>query len=145
MIKKRFVVDIIIDENTIPEKYSNYKFNHPDLNSLIQSIIHNIPVVTNIDMSKEDSLETNGIEIKVMPFIYKENRIMTNKELDIAQKVLWELILEHQYKKRTILEQNGFTNDTNPFPLRERERYIKIHDCYTILEEERKKRLKELK
>jgi len=141
MIQRRYIVYISIDEDNIHDKFNNYKFNWNDSNSLIQSIINNIPVITNIDTSIENSLDTNGIEINVHPFIkIKKNHSMSNKELDIAQNVVWELILEYQERKRSILEQLGNTTDTNPMPLKERERYLKLHDFYTILEEEKRRR-----
>lgn len=67
MIKKEFILTILIDEENINEKYPNYKFNWETPAMLVQDIITNAAAVAGTDFSEEDSLELKGLSIEIEP------------------------------------------------------------------------------
>ena len=77
MIKKEFILTILIDEETINEKYPNYKFNWETPAMLVQDIITNAAVVAGTDFSEEDSLELKGLSIEIEPI---SNRLLLWKK-----------------------------------------------------------------
>jgi hypothetical protein len=77
MIKKEFILTILIDEETINEKYPNYKFNWETPAMLVQDIITNAAAVAGTDFSEEDSLELKGLSIEIEPV---SNRLLLWKK-----------------------------------------------------------------
>ena len=64
---------------------------------------------------------------------------MTVDEIEIAQKVIWELIENHKSEKQALMKQLGALTDTNPFPIAKRSELFKLYDCYDLLEQEKLK------
>jgi len=67
MMKKEFILTVIIDEDKIPYKYPNYIFNWETSAMLIKDVITNAAMVAGVDFSEEDSLELNGMSIEIEP------------------------------------------------------------------------------
>jgi len=64
-MKKKFVIEIEVDEKNIAEKYPNYSINYGSPEELIDSIIEDIKFCADTDMSK-DGLEKFGYAIRII-------------------------------------------------------------------------------
>jgi hypothetical protein len=65
MIKRRFIVEIEVDEKTVANKYPNYQFNYDNPNELIDARIRDFTIEADTDMSK-DGLKEWGYAKRVI-------------------------------------------------------------------------------
>ena len=63
-MKKKFILEIEVDEKNIVKKYPNYQFNFTSSEEFISHLINNIIYEADINMSK-DGLKKWGYSIKI--------------------------------------------------------------------------------
>jgi len=65
MIKKRFIVEIAVNEKTVAQKYPNYDCNYDSPEELIDRVMDNFKFEAETDMSK-DGMRVWGYSKKII-------------------------------------------------------------------------------
>jgi hypothetical protein len=63
-IKKRFILEIEVDENKVQQKYPNYRWNYDKPEELIKAVANDVKFIAGVDMSK-DGMRQWGYSVKV--------------------------------------------------------------------------------
>lgn len=63
-IKKRFILEIEVDEDAVKQKYPNYRWNYNKPEELIRTVANDVKFIAGVDMSK-DGMKQWGYSVKV--------------------------------------------------------------------------------
>ena len=63
-IKKRFILEIEVDENKVQQKYPNYRWTYDKPEELIKAVANDVKFIAGVDMSK-DGMRQWGYSVKV--------------------------------------------------------------------------------
>ncbi len=63
--KRRFVLEIEVDEDAVQQKYPNFRYNYSNGEELIEAVKNSITFIAGTDMTK-DGMENWGYSIKVI-------------------------------------------------------------------------------
>lgn len=64
-IKKKFILEIEVDEEAVQQKYPNYRYNYNNAREFIKAQAREVVMAAGVDLSK-DGMKTWGFSIKVV-------------------------------------------------------------------------------
>lgn len=67
-IKKKFIVEIEVDDQTVQQKYPNYRINYSKPEELINAVANDIRFIAGVDMSR-DGMKLWGYSLKVKEIV----------------------------------------------------------------------------